>query len=111
MEAEDFRGYKMIYPQSKELPQGMPDDIYKAYTQAEKVKQIAPEAYGVLLGRILEMICQDKGAKAKTLANWLEDLKNTLPDVKVVVQFDFFRVVFWNLLFFAEIRQVENNDY
>jgi hypothetical protein len=87
MEMEDFTGYTMIYPQTKELPNGLPDNIYKAYTDAEKVKQIAPVAYGLLLGRILEMICQEKKAKGRTLQNWLDDLKSRgeIPDKLVKV--------------------------
>jgi len=46
------------------------------------VRNIDANAYGVLLGRILELVCQDPNAIGKYLANKLGDLasKGEIPD-------------------------------
>lgn len=68
--------YKIRYPieiQNK-TPLGMPEHINKAYLAAQKVRAVDANAYAVLLGRVLELICKDRSAKGKTLAKQLEDL-------------------------------------
>jgi hypothetical protein len=41
-----------------------------------KVKGIETNAFGVLLGRVLEFICEDKNAKGETLFKKLQHLAN-----------------------------------
>jgi hypothetical protein len=64
---------------------GLPSQIQEAYELALKVRVIEPNAYAVLLGRILEMICKDRGAVGKDLHEQLNSLatKGEIP-IKLV---------------------------
>lgn len=79
--------YKVLYPASSDSPQGLPDTIQKAYDEANKVKAIDVNAYGVLIGRLLELVCEDRNASGKILVNRLEDLvsKGEIPEKLVGV--------------------------
>lgn len=66
--------YKTLFPTRSELPVGLPDPIARAYDAAQKVRNVDANAYGVLLGRLLELVCQDRKAKGKFLADKLKDL-------------------------------------
>lgn len=81
---------EIIYPKtsdSDDIPPGLPDNINKALTAAHKVKSIDANAYAVLMGRVLEMICIDRKAKGKYLADQLQDLaeKGEIPNKLVTV--------------------------
>lgn len=65
---------EILYPSNDQIPIGLPISIEKAYEAALKVKQIDANAYGVLTGRLLEMICEDRNAKGKDLNSKLSDL-------------------------------------
>ena len=60
----------------------MPAGIQTEYEAALKVQGISPNAYGVLMGRVLELVCEDRKAKGKDLYERLTDLagKNEIPD-------------------------------
>lgn len=64
----------ILYPQPNKIPAGLPEKIKAAYEGANKVKGIEPNAYAVLLGRVLELICEDRGADGKSLFERLENL-------------------------------------
>src|SRR6266852_2433719 len=49
--------YQTLYPVSSRIPLGLPKPIQKEYEAALQVKSISPNAYGVLMGRVLEMVC------------------------------------------------------
>lgn len=66
--------YEILYPGSGKAPLGLPEEIKKAYDAATKVRNIDANAYAVLIGRTLEMVCADRKAKGKTLAAKLSDL-------------------------------------
>ncbi len=68
--------YKELYPISTNSPQGLPDTIKKAYEAANKVRPIDTNAYAVLIGRLLELICEDRNASGKFLSDRLTDLAN-----------------------------------
>jgi hypothetical protein len=78
---EDFR-LETLYPPTPLRLSGLPFQIQEAYEIALKVRVIDVNAYAVLIGRILEMICEDRQAKGKDLYNKLEDLakKGEIPD-------------------------------
>lgn len=80
-------GFKTLYPTQSERPLGLPDSIARAYDAAQKVRNIDANAYGVLLGRLLELVCQDRHAGGEFLANRLKDLasKGEIPDKLVGV--------------------------
>jgi len=74
----------VLYPEAVEddTPRGVPDDVRKAYLSATKVRSIDANAYAVLLGRVLEIVCRDRNATGDTLAKKLADLsaRNEIPE-------------------------------
>ena len=74
--------FETLYPLQSERPAGLPDEIGRAYDAARKVRNVDPNAYGVLLGRLLELVCQDRNATGKSLGNKLKDLasRHEIPD-------------------------------
>lgn len=88
-EHEDFSDveFKVLFPVTKRDMRGIPNAICTACEAAEKVRTIDANAFGVLVGRVLEMVCEDKNAQGKTLYEKLNDLANrgdiptTLSDV------------------------------
>lgn len=74
MDSTDDVIYKKIFPENKNIPLGLPDNIILEYQKAEKVKPIAPEFYALSLRRILELVCIDKKAAGKMLGHQLKDL-------------------------------------
>jgi hypothetical protein len=77
----------ILYPQYREFPVGLPDDILSSLISAEKVKLIDSQSYALMLGRILELVCHNKGAKGKTFYEMLEDLaaRNEIPEKLIKV--------------------------
>lgn len=77
---EDFE-WKVIYPSRRRQLKGLPDKIQQAYNAAAQVRKIDANAYAVLIRRLLEMVCLEKGASGKTLAAGLKDLaaKGVIP--------------------------------
>jgi len=76
-----------FYPSDPLRMSGLPIQIQKAYEIALKVRSIDANAYAVLLGRILDMICADRKASGDTLNKKLSDLaaKGEIPDKLVKV--------------------------
>jgi hypothetical protein len=81
--------YETLYPASdrSDTPRGMPEAVQKAYMSAVKVRSIDANAYGVLLGRVLDIVCRDRKAAGDTLAKKLVDLsaKKEIPERLVEV--------------------------
>jgi len=73
MEPPDIE-FKSLYPTQPAAPVGLPESIGRAYDAAQKVRSIDANAYGVLLGRVLELVCQDRHANGRFLGGKLEDL-------------------------------------
>jgi len=63
-----------VYPGTTSVPVGLPETITKAFEAATKVRKIDANAYGLLIGRLLEMVCADRKAKGETLNEKLSDL-------------------------------------
>ncbi len=53
---------------------GLPPEVERAYKAAQEVKRIDVNAFGVLLGRVLDKVCEDRGATGDSLAKRLQDL-------------------------------------
>jgi len=66
--------YEIIYPTHEDAPEGIPSPIAKAYEAAHRVRSIDPNAFGVLLGRVLELVCEDRQAVGKDLYAKLQNL-------------------------------------
>ena len=71
---EEFPPADVVYPRPSELPRGLPPEIRKQLEEALRVKKASPNAYGVLLGRLLELVCNDRGAKTGRLGDRLREL-------------------------------------
>lgn len=66
---------EVVYPSAVAKPRGLPKDIRKALSAAERVRLIDANAYGVLLGRLLELVCTDRGAPKGKLFARLQHLE------------------------------------
>src|SRR5262249_50952308 len=66
---------------------GLPIAIAKAYDASQKVRQVDANAFGVLIRRVLEMVCEDREADGKSLYDRLADLaaRHEIPDKLVGV--------------------------
>lgn len=86
-DAEEDVKLDILYPQNVDYPLGMPENIKEAYNSAEKARFIGANAYAILVRRMLEMVCLDKKAEGKDLANMLSYLaqKGDIPDKLVKV--------------------------
>jgi hypothetical protein len=75
MDPESVR-YELLYPLQRSGPAGLPSVIQRAYDAAQSVRSIDPNAYGVLLGRVLELVSIDRKAEGKFISHQLDDLAN-----------------------------------
>ena len=89
METPEDTTIEILYPsiETNDIPLGLPDAINKALIAAQKVKSIDANAFGVLMRRVLEMVCIDRKATGRNLAEQLQDLaqKNEIPNKLVMV--------------------------
>jgi hypothetical protein len=78
---------EILYPVVELNLSDLPHPIREAYEIALKVRVIDANAYAVLIGRILEMICEDRKAIGHSLYDRLADLstKGEIPDKLVGV--------------------------
>lgn len=74
IEDEGYCTFEPLYPPSPDIPSGLTENVAKAFRSALKLRGVDANAYGVLLGRVLELVCIDRSAKGKMLAAKLEDL-------------------------------------
>jgi hypothetical protein len=65
-----------LYPHAEKQPTALPPTVMTAYQAAAKVRSIDLNAYAVLIGRVLELVCNDRKAEGATLYEKLEDLGN-----------------------------------
>lgn len=87
IESDDEISYDFLYPQNSNYPFGLPENILTAYKAAERVKSIDVNAYAILMRRLLELVCLDRGASSGMLASMLKELadKNEIPQKLVKV--------------------------
>jgi hypothetical protein len=64
----------VLYPIEAKKVDGLPPEIERAYAAASAVKGIEAHAFAVLVRRLLEMMCLDKGAQGKSLFEQLRYL-------------------------------------
>lgn len=86
MDGSDIE-YRTLYPLGEKALRGLPPKIDAAYRAAQKVRNIDANAYGVLVGRMLDLVCEDREARGATLAERLKSLaeKGEIPDKLVNV--------------------------
>ena len=80
MDGSDI-GYKVLYPLGKKVLRGLPTKINAEYQAAQKVRNIDANAFGVLLGRVLDLVCEDRNASGETLDQKLKTISenNEIP--------------------------------
>lgn len=66
--------FEVEYPSINISSEGVPNKIYSAFESAIKTKGIDYSICLLSLRRVLEMICNDKGAQGKTLENKIKNL-------------------------------------
>jgi hypothetical protein len=59
--------HEVLYPAPAESPGALPTAIGTAYEAALACKRIDANAFATLLGRVLDLICEDRGAEGNTL--------------------------------------------
>lgn len=65
---------EILYPTTHEMPEGLPPEVAKGYEAALKVRNVEANAFGVLVRRVLELVCADRGAEGRTLHDQLNCL-------------------------------------
>lgn len=73
-ESEDDVTVHILYPKEPSIIRGLTEEVKKAYDAALNVRSIDPNAFAVLLGRVLDKICEDRKAKGESLSQRLDDL-------------------------------------
>lgn len=79
---------KILYPANNSSAiLGLPPKLQKEFDAAIRVRPVSANAYGVLLGRLIELVCDDRGAKKGTLKERLQELsaKDEIPEKLVTV--------------------------
>ena len=74
--------YEVLYPAQRQEIEGLPKEIASAYAAALKVKPIDSNAFGVLLGRVLDLVSIEQKAEGDSLYNRLKDIarKGIIPE-------------------------------
>lgn len=75
--------FEIEYPSINVSSEGVPNKIYSAFESAIKTKGIDYSICLLSLRRVLEMICNDKGAQGNTLENKIKNLVDSklLPEM------------------------------
>jgi hypothetical protein len=72
-DGEPFK-WDIVYPETRRAHRSLPFDIARAYESAMLMRSVDPNAYAVVLGTVLDIICSDRGAWGQNLAYRLLDL-------------------------------------
>lgn len=71
---DDEGGISVLWPSEGKELEGLPGEVARAYKAARAVRTVDPNAFAVLLGRVLELVCLDRKAKGNALHDKLQDL-------------------------------------
>src|SRR5215213_4262557 len=63
-----------LYPQLEKRVEGLPPEVAQAHEAAKRVKTVDFNAYAVLLGRVLDKVCENRKAQGESLPARLQDL-------------------------------------
>ena len=82
LDDEDFHRADLVFPKFG-LHAAVPGIIRDVYSEAARIKEIAPNAFAVQIRRALEALCDDRSAKGRNLAEKLKDLasRSEIPPV------------------------------
>jgi hypothetical protein len=80
-EEPEICDWEILYPTIQKEIEGLPPKVQTAFSAATRIKEIDANAFGVLLGRVLELVCADRGVEGRTLNEKLDGLakKNEIP--------------------------------
>jgi hypothetical protein len=80
-----FTSAELVFPESGKLPSPVPKTVSNIYSEALRIKNLAPNAFAVQIRRALEALCEDRGAKNGTLQNMLNELstKGEIPSTLI----------------------------
>lgn len=65
---------RMLYPAAPASPLGLPASVRTAWDASMRVRKVDPNAFAVLLGRVLDAICVDQHAEGEKLFTRIEYL-------------------------------------
>jgi hypothetical protein len=65
---------EILYPTTHKMPEGLPSAVGKGYEAVLKVRNVDANAFGVLVRRVLELVCADRGAQGRNLHEQLNCL-------------------------------------
>lgn len=68
--------YELLYPGAQDNIRGLPESIARAYAAALKVRAIDSNAFAILLGRLLDLVCIDRAAEGASLYERLKNIAN-----------------------------------
>ena len=79
----DFHHADLVWPNSDLPLKGIPKTVSSCYSEAVRIKRIAPNAFAVQIRRSLEALCDDRGAKEGPLQKRLLELvsKGEMPSI------------------------------
>ncbi len=63
-----------LFPAQSPKLKGLPPPIERAHVAAQRVRSVDSNSYGVLIGRLLELICIDRNAGGRSLRDKLDVL-------------------------------------
>jgi hypothetical protein len=72
--AEIFADTYLQYPDSLNLNIAVPERIRDIYEEAARIKLTSPNGFANQIGRAIEALCKDRGAKGKNLHQQIKDL-------------------------------------
>ncbi|MBU0629555.1 MAG: DUF4145 domain-containing protein [Candidatus Margulisbacteria bacterium] len=58
---------KILFPSEEKPVLGLPETVKKSYEAALKIRKIDTNAFAILLGRVLEVVCKDRNAEGVSL--------------------------------------------
>ncbi|MCZ7586813.1 MAG: DUF4145 domain-containing protein [Deltaproteobacteria bacterium] len=71
---DEYSAPQICFPAQDPPIIGLPESIETAYEQAKSIRSMSPQAYVVMLGRLIEEVCIDRGANGRTLFARLQAL-------------------------------------
>jgi len=74
MPATHFTSGRLVFPESGELHRAVPEAIRPVYSEAWRIKKIAPNAFATQIRRALEAVCEDRQTARGSLAVRLKQL-------------------------------------
>lgn len=73
-EGDISEGFSLVWPSAGILDECVPKAVADCYSEAYRIKNLAPNAFAVQIRRALEAICDNRGAKKGTLHQRLNEL-------------------------------------